>query len=155
MSRWLPSATRAETKPASPDSGGLASPYEHYADVFSRVYSDCHSIALTLEVLDTYRAREALTHPAADDFPKRLLKAAASLFHLPAARLLERNRRSDVTAARYVAAWVMRRRRWSYGKIARFFRMDHSTIIYGVRKVALTNDLMMAGLKAEIAVDQK
>ncbi len=130
-----------------------ASPYERYAAVFSRVYADVHSIALALELLDTYRAREALIPPPEHDLPERALAIAASLFHVPAKLLLERNRRVDVTSARYVAAWVLRRRRWSYGKIAALFGLDHSTIIHGLRKVVTTSHLLLAALKTEHLVD--
>jgi hypothetical protein len=131
------------------------SAYERYADVFSRVYADAQSIAIALEVLDTYRAREALAGPADQDLPKRVLATAASLFHVPVKRLLERNRRADVTSARYVAAWMLRRRRWSFPKIAEFFGLDHSTIIHGLRKIATTSDLLLAALKAEQMVDDQ
>jgi chromosomal replication initiation ATPase DnaA len=125
----------------------------HASRLFSRVYADVHSIALALEVLDTYRAREALTRPADLDLPKRVLAAAASLFHVPAKRLLQRNRRSDVTSARYVAAWVLRRQRWAHTKIAEFLGLDHSTIIHGLRKVTATAHLLLAALKAEQLLD--
>jgi hypothetical protein len=127
--------------------------YERYADVFSRVYADAHSIAIALEVLDTYRAREVLTRPADQDLPKRAIAIAASLFHVPAKRLLERNRRADVTSARYVAAWLLRRRRWSFPKIAELFGLDHSTMIHGLRKVATTSHLLLTALKAERLVE--
>lgn len=130
------------------------SAYERYADVFSRVYADARSIPIALEVLDTFRAREALTRPADQDLPKRAIATAAALFHIPAKRLLERNRRADVTSARYVAAWVLRRRRWSYTKIAELFGMDHSTIVHGLRKVATIRDLLLAALKAEQLVEE-
>lgn len=134
---------------AAPSIEPPASAYERYADVFSRAYREVHSIALALEILDTYRACEALARPADLDFPKRVLAVAASLFNVPAKRLLERNRRSDVTSARYVAAWVFRQRRWALAKIAEFFGLDHSTIVHGLRKVATTSHLLLAALKAE------
>jgi hypothetical protein len=140
----------AETLPrAVPDVEPPPSAYERYADIFSRVYADAHSIALALEVLDTYRAREALAQPADLDFPQRVLAAAASPFNLSAERLLERTRRNDVTSARYVAAWILRRRHWSYAKIGELFGLDHSTIIHGLRKVATTSHLLLAALKTE------
>ncbi len=131
------------------------SAYERYADIFSRVYADAHSIAIALEVLDAYRACEALSRPADRDLPKRVVAIAASLFHVPAKRLQERNRRAEVTSARYVAAWLLRRRRWSYGKIAELFDMDHSTIIHGLRRVATTSDLLLAALKAEQLIENQ
>jgi len=137
------------TSSTAAESHRSSSAYERYADVFSRVYADARSIAIALEVLDTYRAREVLVRPADHDLPKRAIATAASLFHVPAKRLLERNRRADVTSARYVAAWVLRRRRWSYAKIAELFDLDHSTIIHGLRKVAATGDLLLAALNAE------
>lgn len=114
---WATSDTPGTSSTAA-DSCQAPSTYERYADVFSRAYADTHSIAIALEVLDTFRAREVLTRPADHDLPKRVLAIAASLFHVPAKQLLERNRRADVTSARYVAAWVLRRRRWSYARLA-------------------------------------
>jgi hypothetical protein len=134
---------------AAPDVEPASSAYERYAGVFSRAYADVHSIALALEIVDTYRAREALTRPVDLGRPERVLAVAASLFDVPARRLLERNRRSDVTAARYVAAWIFRRRRWALTKIAEFLCLDHSTIVHGLRKVAATSHLLLAALKAE------
>lgn len=142
------------TLSTAPEGHQPPSAYERYADVFSRVYADARSIAIALEVLDTYRAREALARHADQDLPKRAIATAASLFHVPAKRLLERNRRTDVTSARYVAAWVLHRRRWSYAKIAELFGMDHSTIIHGLRKVATRGDLLLTALKAEQLLDR-
>jgi chromosomal replication initiation ATPase DnaA len=123
--------------------------------VFSRVYADARSIAIALEVLDAYRAREALVGLPYPDLPRRVLAIAASLFDVPVKRLLERNRCSDVTSARYVAAWVLRRQRWSYGKIADLFGLDHSTIIHGLRKVVTTSHLLLAAQKAEQFLDNQ
>lgn len=135
------------------DDALASSTYQRYADVFSRVYADAHSIAIALEVLDVYRAREALLGPADQELPRRVVATAASLFQVPAKRLLERNRRADVTSARYVAAWILRRRRWPYTKIAELFGLDHSTIIHGLRKVARSSHLLLSALKAEHLVD--
>jgi len=150
---WFTAVHPPATSSTATDGRQPPSAYERYADVFSRVYADAHSIAIALEVLDTYRAREVLTRPADQDLPKRVLAISASLFHVPVKRLLERNRRADVTSARYVAAWVLRRRGWSFAKIAALFGLDHSTIIHGIRKVATTSDLLLAALKAEQLVD--
>jgi hypothetical protein len=128
-------------------------PYERYANVFSRVYADARSIAVALEVLDVYRACEARSRPAELDFPRRVLIAAASLFSIPPERLRERNRRTDVTSARYVAAWVLRRHRWAYPKIAELFGLNHATVIHGIRKVSATSHLLLAALKLELMVD--
>jgi hypothetical protein len=135
---------------------GIGSPpsaYERYADVFSRVYVDAHSIAIALEVLDIHRACAARARPADLDFPGRVLETAATLFSVPPGRLRERNRRTDVTSARYVAAWVLRRHRWVYPKIAELFGLNHATIIHGIRKVSASSHLLLAALKLESIID--
>lgn len=148
-----------ESAPLPPP--GLATPdapYDRYAkifsrvraEIFSRVHNETHSIAVALEVLDTYRQRARLLRPKLVDEPARLVAITASLFHVPVKRLHERNRRADVTSARYVAAWIFRHRYcWSYLKIAEYFQLDHSTIISGLRKVARTDALLLAASKAE------
>jgi chromosomal replication initiation ATPase DnaA len=134
---------------AAPDLDEPNSPYTRWAAVFSKVHNETHSIEVALEVLDTLRERERVVRPRQHDESRRILEIAASLFHVPIKRLHERNRRSDVVSARYVAAWLLRRRHWSYPKIAEFFGLDHSTIISGLRKVARTNHLLLAASKAE------
>jgi chromosomal replication initiation ATPase DnaA len=129
-----------------------ASSYERWSIIFSRVHAEVGSIPIALEVLDTYRAREAL-RPRPLDVPKRILAISAAAFSVPTDRLLERNRHRDVTSARYVAAWLLRRRRWSYPKIAEFLGLDHSTVIHGLRKVAAHDHLLLAASKAEQLLD--
>ena len=112
------------------------SPYERWADIFSMAVKDTHSIALALEVLDNIRALENIgPQPAADD-TDRILAVVASLFSVPVKRLHERNRRRDVTDARYVAAFLLRRRHWTTEKTGALFGLDHSTIVTGLQKVA-------------------
>lgn len=137
------SETIEATSPAPP-----AASYDRWATVFSRVHAEVGSIAIALEVLDTYRAREAL-RPRPIDVPRRILALSAAAFYVPVHRLLQRNRHRDVANARYVAAWLLRRRRWAYEKIAEFLGLDHSTIIHGLRKVAGSDHLLLAASKAE------
>jgi chromosomal replication initiation ATPase DnaA len=134
-----------EEQPPAPPPG---TSYERWATVFSRVHAEVGSIAVALEVLDTYRARQSL-RPRPIDVPRRILALSAAVFYVPVHRLLERNRHRDVADARYVAAWVLRRRRWGYEKIAEFFGLDHSTIIHGLRKVAANDHLLLAASKVE------
>jgi len=129
------------------------SAYERYADVFSRAYSQTRSIPMSLEILDAYRTHEAHTLPADIGFHGRVVALAASLFNLPAERLFEPGRRKDVTSARYVAAWILRRHHWAHAKIGELFNLDHSTIVHGVRKVGSTNHLRLAAVKAELLID--
>jgi chromosomal replication initiation ATPase DnaA len=124
-------------------------PYERWADIFSIALKDTHSIALALEVLDNIRALENTgTQPAADD-SGRIVAVVASLFAVPAQRLHERNRRRDVTDARYVAAFLLRRRHWTTEKTGAFFGLDHSTIVTGLQKVENTPRLRVAVAQAE------
>ena len=125
------------------------SPYERWADIFARAHGDTHSIALALEVLDAIRSLENIgTHPAVDD-AGRILAIAASLFSVPVKRLRERNRHRDVTNARYVAAFLLRRRHWTTEKSGALFGLDHSTIVTGLQKVENTPHLLVAVAKAE------
>ena len=126
------------------------SPYEgRWADIFARAYSDTHSIALALEVFDAIRALENIsTQPAIDD-TSRILAVVASLFSVPVKRLRERNRHRDVTDARYVAAFLLRRRHWTTEKTGALFGLDHSTIVSGLQKVENTPRLLVAVAKAE------
>lgn len=123
--------------------------YDRLAQAFSRVYAETGSIATTLEVLDTQRARELVAQPI-PDLPKRVLAAAASLFHVvPRSRLLRPGRHRDICSARWVAAWMLRRRNWSTPKIGRFFGLDHSTVLHGLRRVAESTSLILAARTAE------
>ena len=123
--------------------------YDRLAEAFSRVYAETGSIATTLEVLDTQRARELVAQPI-PDLSKRVLAAAASLFHVvPPSRLLRPGRHRDICSARWVAAWVLRRRNWSTPKIGRFFCLDHSTVLHGLRRVAASQELLLIARAAE------
>ena len=123
--------------------------YDRLAQTFSRVYAETGSIATTLEVLDTQRARE-LVAKAIPDLPKRVIAAAASLFHVvPAARILRPGRHRDICSARWIAAWLLRRRDWSTLKIGRYLGIDHSTVLHGLRRVAGSQDLLLAARAAE------
>ena len=124
-------------------------PYDRLAEVFSRVYAETGSIATTLEVLDTQRARESVAKPM-PDLPKRVLAAAAALFHVtPPARLLRAGRHRDICSARWIAAWMLRRRNWSTLKVGRFLGIDHSTVLHGLRRVAANKNLLLMASAAE------
>lgn len=118
------------------------SPYEDLAVVFSRVYAETNDIATALEVLDAHRARQALVRPM-PDLANRVLIAAAAPFHIPASRLLRPGRHRDICSARWIAAWILRQRRWSTLKIGRFLGLDHSTVLHGLRRVAASQELLL------------
>lgn len=127
--------------------------YDRLAQVFSRIYAETGSIATTLEVLDMQRARELVAKPT-PDLPKRVLAAAAALFHVtPPARLLRPGRHRDICSARWIAAWMLRRRNWSTLKIGRFLGLDHSTVLHGLRCVARREDLLLAARAAEQQIE--
>lgn len=123
--------------------------YARYADVFSRVHAETGSIEIALEVLDGYRAREDLAPRRPPDHADRIVQVVARLFAVKAKQLFERNRHHDVTSARYVAAWLLIRCGWKKAKIATFFKLDHSTIIHGLRLVVADVDLLAAAHRAE------
>jgi len=141
-------ATVDRSSPVS-DPSGPVTPYTRWADIFARAHSDTHSIAMALEVLDAIREQERVAPPPITYEVDRILAIAASVFSLPVERLRERNRRYDVTSARYVAAMLLRRRRWTTTKIGELFGLDHSTIVSGLQKVENTHHLLVAAAKAE------
>jgi hypothetical protein len=128
---------------------GRPGPYARYAEVFSRVYAETGSIEIALEVVDAFRTREAVLPPVIADVPTVVLRVVAQVFSVKPKMLLGRNRHRDVTSARYVASWLLFRRRWSKSKIASFFDLDHSTVIHGLRLVATDAALLVAAHKAE------
>jgi len=130
---------------AQPDS---QSRYDRLAQVFSSVYAETHSVATALEVLDTHRAREAIARPM-PDLPKQVLTVAGSLFHVPASRLLQPGRHRDICSARWIAAWLLHRRRWTTVKIGSYLRLDHSTVLHGLRRVANSDDLLLLARRAD------
>jgi chromosomal replication initiation ATPase DnaA len=134
-----------ENDTAQPDS---QSRYDRFAQVFSRVYAETHSVATALEVLDTHRAREAIARPI-PDLPKQVLTVAGSLFHVPASRLLQPGRHRDICSARWIAAWLLHRRRWTTVKIGSYLRLDHSTVLHGLRRVASSDDLLLLARRAD------
>ena len=124
-------------------------PYRRHAEVFCRVFHETGSLEIALEVYDAYRTREALA-PARPDLLDRVLTVSGSLFGVPRKRVLERRRHNHLTSARYVAAWLLRRRQWSMPRIGEVLGLDHSTVLSGLRKVANTTELLVAAHKAEL-----
>jgi len=120
--------------------------YEDLAQVFSAVYAATNDIAIALEVLDAHRARAAILAPG-PTLPQRVLSVAASVFNLSPSRLLRPGRHRDLCSARWVAAWILRRQAWSTTRIGRFLKLDHSTILHGLRRVA-TDPMLMPYVKA-------
>lgn len=110
-----------EPSPSPANDRGHPCPYARYAEVFSRVYRDTGSIEIALEVVDAFRTRETVLPPVIADVPTLVLKVVAQLFSVKPKLLFGRNRHRDVTSARYVASWLLFRRRWSKSKIASFF----------------------------------
>jgi chromosomal replication initiation ATPase DnaA len=139
--------------PVNDTSDSASCRYERFATVFSRIYEETASIAVALEVLDAYRARETLTQPRVRDFGSLVVEIVARRFSLRPKLLFERNRHRDVTSARYVAAWILLRHRWTKEKIATYFHLDHSTVIHGLKRVASDNALLVAAHIAEQLLD--
>jgi chromosomal replication initiation ATPase DnaA len=124
------------TSGTADESASRLSEYERLADRFSSIYAETHSIAVTLEILDAERARE--TSPAVMDpqLPDRVVEVAASLFYVkPPKRLLRPGNHRDICAARWIASWLLRQQGWTLMKIAGFLSIDHSTVLYGLRRV--------------------
>jgi len=138
----------AEAAP-TPDPSEPSTPYSRWADIFARAHNDTQSIAVALEVVDAIREEEGTDPPPVTHEVDRILAIVARLFDMPVKRLRERSRRQDVTSARYVAAMLLRRRRWTTTKLGHYFGLDHSTIVYGLQKVANTHHLLIAAAKVE------
>jgi hypothetical protein len=138
----------APTTPKDPLSGQ----YDRLAEVFSRVYAETSSVAIALEVLDTFRAREAVARPSVD-LPRRVLNVAASVCHVPASRLLRPGRHRDICSARWIASWLLHRRRWTTVKIGRYLGLDHSTVLHGLRRVANSRELLLLARGAEAMLE--
>jgi chromosomal replication initiation ATPase DnaA len=131
--------------PAAPSESALnaegtalvAPEYERLADLFSRIYSETRSIAVALELLDAERARNVTEAPIDLRLPSRVLAVAASLYYVkPARKLAQPGNHRDISRARWVASWLLRKHGWTTLKIGRFLSVDHSTVIYGLRRIA-------------------
>lgn len=144
----------AEPGPANDTAGAATGPYDRYATVFSRIYRETGSIAVALEVYDTYRAREAAAPRRRPDMATLVVEIVARSFSVKTKLLFESNRHRDVTSARYVAAWILFRQQWAKTKIADYFHLDHSTVIHGLRKVASDNTLLVAAQLAEQLLEE-
>ena len=125
-------------------------PYERYAAIFSLAHAETHSIAAALELVDTFRAKEAPSAYSDTDLPSRVLTISAALFSVPIERLHQRFRHRDVTSARYVAAWLLSRRHWASTKIGAYLGLDHSTVLHGIRRVETTDYLRTLACKGEL-----
>ena len=129
--------------------------YEQLAGVFSRVYEATNDIAIALEVLDAHRAREVLARPR-PELAARAVAIAAATFHVvPARRLLSAGRHRDICAARWIASWLLHRRGWSTLKIGRYFGLDHSTVLHGLRRIADSRELILCAREAEARLERQ
>jgi hypothetical protein len=127
-------------------------PYDRLAQVFSRVYAETRSVAIALEVLDTFRAREAVARPSVD-LSEQVLMVATSVCHVPVSRLLRPGRHRDICCARWIASWLFHRRRWTTVKIGRYLGLDHSTVLHGLRRVAGCRHLLLLARSAEAILE--
>jgi len=135
------------------DEHAAQDPYERLADEFSRVYAETKDIATTLAVLDVRCPRHLVWRPI-PNLPTQVVAIAAALFYVRRpSRLLEPGRHRDICSARWIAAWLLRRQRWSLPKIAAFLNVDHSTIVHGLRRVAESPELRAIATEAEARLD--
>lgn len=73
-----------------------------------------------------YRADERLT---------LIAKACSELCHVPIEKFYARSREPQFVFARQLAFYVARGRGFSLPQIGAHYRRDHSTVLYGIRKV--------------------
>jgi Bacterial dnaA protein helix-turn-helix len=131
----------------------VVDPYERLAAEFSRVYAETKDIATTLALLDARRSTDIVWRPV-PDLPALVIRIAASLFYItPPSRLLRPGRHHDICAARWIAAWLLRRHRWTLLKIAGYLNLDHSTVIHGLRRVSGSDELRAIAGEAEARLE--
>lgn len=63
-----------------------------------------------------------------------LVSACAELFDVHPRDLTGNYRYAFITRARYALFLALRQRGWSYPRIGRLFKRDHSTVIYGISR---------------------
>lgn len=66
---------------------------------------------------------------------RTVLRVVAEHYEIPVAQILGQGRRTVASEARWFCFWLLRREGMSYGEIGRLMDMDHSSVIYGVRKL--------------------
>lgn len=106
---------------------------ETVANIFSRAYSETHSIADAFWVTSAVIGRRA-THDVGAIGLNRLIAQVAAVHGLKPKSLLGNSRRKEVCAARYEVWWRARQHTppVSYPALAAAFDRDHSTVFHGV-----------------------
>ena len=67
---------------------------------------------------------------------REALRAVSTRTRVPIADILGRDRRPLIAAARHEAIWRVRRvTGWSLPRLGRFFKRDHTTVLYSVREM--------------------
>jgi chromosomal replication initiation ATPase DnaA len=66
-----------------------------------------------------------------------IAQATAKFYEMDVSEILSRRRDSTVSYARHVCWWLIRHRTpMSYPEIARLFDRDHTSVMYGVNRIA-------------------
>lgn len=65
---------------------------------------------------------------------RALIRAVADEEGVPVEDIMRRTRTHKIAKARWKIWATLKKRGWSYPRIARPFRVDHTTVLYGVRR---------------------
>jgi len=105
--------------------------------VFNRVlaYRGLINSEITIDVaLDAMKSYHATGGPRVS--PEEIVAACAKFYHIKEEDIMGNKRTKNIALARQVAMYMMREiLGYSHLKIAKYFDKDHTTVIYGIRKV--------------------
>ncbi len=105
--------------------------------VFNRVvaYRGLNHSEITVEVaLDAMKSYHATGKPSVT--PENILTGCAKYYHIKEEDIMSNIRTKNIATARQVVMYLMREiLGLSHLKIAKFFDKDHTTIMYGIRKI--------------------
>ena len=67
---------------------------------------------------------------------KNIIETVSGFFDIPVSEIKGRRRKAQVVEARHVAMWAARHAtEFTYPRIARQFRLDHTTIMHGIKNI--------------------
>lgn len=82
--------------------------------------------------------------------------AVCNYFGITEKELTARNRQQDIVEPRFIAmALLYKLSGWSKTKISKFFKKDHTTIIYGIKKCETLMKVDSNFRKDYLTIDQK
>lgn len=95
--------------------------------------------------IDEERTRLGFT--MAERTQERIIENAATLFVVSVDDIMGKSRAPRFADPRHIVMWMLRREGLSYPQIGRLFNRDHTTIMYGCRRVERMPALMAVAEK--------